>query len=130
MKILSLVFITCYKRTNCIVIYKHIAMSAILHESIKNVVFESIDAFNAFQDEAHQLGKALNTVLFSRAGYTREGKLDSLGLVNFLVIVDEKMIDAFGKNFSIGIQEVIDNKEVVLVDLERFINFLEKKFEQ
>ena len=105
-------------------------MSAILHESIKNVVFESIDAFNAFQDEAHQLGKALNTVLFSRAGYTREGKLDSLGLVNFLVIVDEKMIDAFGKNFSIGIQEVIDNKEVVLVDLERFMNFLEKKFEQ
>ena len=105
-------------------------MSANLHESIKNVVFESIDAFNAFQDEGHQLGKTLNTVLFSRAGYTREGKLDSLGLVNFLVIVDEKMVAALGKSFSIGIQEVIDNKEVVLVDLERFISFLEKKFEQ
>lgn len=84
-----------------------------------------IDEYNEFQPKDQQLEKDLTTVLFSRNGFTKEGKMDSLGLVNFLVLL-EKKIQETRDNANINVQEIIDNKETILKDLNALVKHLEK----
>ncbi len=57
---------------------------------VVKVIFEAIDEFNHELTEEQQLEKSANTVLFGKSG-----KLDSLGLVTFIVAVEEKLQEGF-----------------------------------
>jgi len=73
------------------------------------------------------LEKKGDTVLFSRTGFTKEGKLDSMGLVNLLVLIEEKIKADCSNGFTLDISEVIENKETLLMNLDTLINYLETK---
>lgn len=96
-------------------------------ECITNSVFIAIDNYNSFQTKELQLEKNLKTVLFSRTGFTKTGKLDSLGLVNLLVLIEEKINEECNISFSLPIHEIIEDKENLLKDLESLINYLNKQ---
>ena len=93
-------------------------------DKIEQAVFSAIDAYNRFHTGDQKLEKNTSTVLFSRSGFTKEGHLDSIGLVNLLVLIEEKMKSAFGPHIQIELQDMIENKENILKNLESLIKYL------
>lgn len=88
----------------------------------------AVEEFNAMQEDDEQLEPRADEVLFSRAGFTKEGKLDSMGLVNFLVTLDELMDneeDTVGLQFDIS--EALEKKETVLKDINALADYIVKK---
>lgn len=95
---------------------------------IKSIVFNAIDEFNLSQDLETRLEKIENEILFTRAGYTEEGKLDSLTLVYFLVAVEEHLQKEFGFDYNLNTQTLIEGKEKDLKNIETLIRYIETTF--
>src|ERR1035437_198225 len=93
-------------------------------EKIEAAVFEAIDEYNGFHPEEQKLDKNTSTVLFSRSGFTKEGRLDSIGLVNLIVLVEEKMKNTFGTQVKMELPDMIREKEKVLKNLASLIEYL------
>ncbi len=94
-------------------------------DKVEKIIFAAIDDYNDFHPEEQKLEKNTGTVLFSRAGFTKSGKLDSIGLVNLLVLIEEKMKTVFGNAFMLDIQQLIQEKEKYLKDLGTLLDYLE-----
>lgn len=65
-------------------------------EKIEELIFEAIDEFNAGLSDREQLGKSLDTLLFDKSA-----KLDSLGLVNLSIIIEQKIEQSFNIRLSL-----------------------------
>lgn len=94
-------------------------------QEIIQLIYHAVDEFNLMQEEDEQLEKSLHTVLFSRPGFTQTGVLDSMGLVNFLVTLDELMDqqqDTVGLNFDIS--KALEDKESILKDIESLADYI------
>ena len=74
-------------------------------EDVLKVVVDSVAELNLQLDESHQLELSPETQLFGRGS-----KLDSLGLVNLLVLVEEKTADTFGKSVTIADEKAMSQK--------------------
>jgi acyl carrier protein len=60
-------------------------------------IYEAIDHFNEQASVEHQLEKSLDTRLFGKGG-----KLDSLGLVNLIVSIEEKIEEKFNATITLA----------------------------
>lgn len=94
-------------------------------ELIQKIIFKAVDEFNDTQDVDSQLEKNLHEILFSRAGFTTEGKLDSMALVYFIVTVEEQMQKEFGNDFNLKTNDLFDNKEILLKSIQSLIDYIE-----
>src|SRR5947209_8388070 len=65
-------------------------------ERVTSVVYGAIDELNEQFAEENRLEKAPETTLFGSAG-----RLDSVGFVNLIVLVEEKCQDEFGVSISL-----------------------------
>jgi len=100
----------------------------ITKDIILNYLFRAAEEFNTMQEEDEQLELRADEVLFSRAGFTQAGKLDSMGLVNFLVTLDELLDreeETVGLHFDIS--EVLEQKETALKDMNALADFIVSK---
>ncbi|MCX7744542.1 MAG: hypothetical protein N2167_08270 [Flavobacteriales bacterium] len=97
-------------------------------EKILEIIYMAVEEYNAMQEEDEQLEPRPDEVLFSRAGFTKEGKLDSMGLVNFLVTLDE-LLDNEEETVGIwfDISEVLENKETALKDINTLADYIVAK---
>lgn len=93
---------------------------------IQKIIFEAIDAFNETQENETQLLKDVNEILFSRAGFTEEGKLDSMSLVYFIVTVEENLQKNYGAQFNLKTNVLFDTKETSLKSIQSLIDYIEK----
>ena len=94
-------------------------------EKNKAIIFSAIDEFNMSQELDGRLEKTEQTILFSRAGYTGKGVLDSLTLVYFLVTVEEFLQKTYGENFNLKTQNLIETKEKNLKDISSLVQYVE-----
>ena len=92
---------------------------------IKSIVFNAIDEFNLSQEVDSRLEKNEDEILFSRAGFTETGKLDSLSLVYFLVTIEEHLQKEFGSDYNLNTQDLIEGKEKDLKNIEALIRYIE-----
>lgn len=100
----------------------------ITKDKILDYIFKAAEEFNSMQEEDEQLEIRADEVLFSRAGFTQAGKLDSMGLVNFLVTLDEVLDqdeETVGLHFDIS--EVLEQKETVLKDMNALAEYIVSK---
>ena len=72
---------------------------------IIQVIFDAIDQLNEQYPEDQRLTKSVDTVLFGKSG-----KLDSLGLVNFIVTVEEIMEENFDLFISLAEEKAMSQK--------------------
>jgi acyl carrier protein len=93
-------------------------------DKIEKIVFSVIDEYNAFHSEQQHLEKNTDAVLFSRPGFTKQGKLDSIGLINLLVMLEEKMKTGLGDTFKLNIELLIQEKESKLKNISSLIDHL------
>jgi hypothetical protein len=94
-------------------------------EELLEIIYEAVEEFNQMQEDDEQLEPKADTVLFSRTGFTEKGVLDSMGLVNFLVTLDEildERQDTVGLSFDIS--KALEEKETTLATIGSLAGYI------
>jgi acyl carrier protein len=76
-----------------------------IFDDVMKVVLESVAELNLQLDASQQLELTPDTQLLGRGS-----RLDSLGLVNLIVLVEEKAADTFGKSVTIADERAMSQK--------------------
>ena len=84
-----------------------------------NILFVSIDDFNDCNDEDYNLEKSEDEILFGK-----EGRLDSLSLVNLIVIIEEKVEDELGESIVIANEKALSQANSPFSTVKSMINFI------
>lgn len=74
-------------------------------ETIIQTIYGVVDEVNLQQPDNGQLEKSLDTVLFGQ-----NGKLDSLGLVNFVVAAEQNIEEALGVSVSVSDERAMSQR--------------------
>jgi acyl carrier protein len=74
-------------------------------DDVMKVVLDSITELNLQLEDPQKLDHTSDTQLFGRGS-----KLDSLGLVNLIVLVEEKTAATFGKSVTIADERAMSQK--------------------
>ncbi len=74
-------------------------------EKIIQVIFDAIDELNEQRPDETPLEKSADTVLFGRSG-----SLDSLGLVNLIVAVEQGLEETFGVSLVLADEKAMSQK--------------------
>ncbi len=74
-------------------------------EKIIKVMFSAIDEINEIRPPDQQLEKSTKTVLFGE-----RGGLDSIGLVSFIVSVEQKVQEAFAKSITLADERALSQR--------------------
>lgn len=96
-----------------------------MNDRILSVIFASIDELNSTNPREEHLDKNQNTVLFGDGG-----KLDSLGLVTFILTVENKIEEAFGKRITLASEVAFSKRETPFASVDslaEYINLLINK---
>ena len=75
-------------------------------KSVRDIVFESIGAFNDSNVGRPQLEKSDDQVLFGLGG-----ALDSLGLVNLIVAIEGKIEDELGRSVVLASEKAMSERQ-------------------
>jgi D-alanine--poly(phosphoribitol) ligase subunit 2 len=86
---------------------------------IIEIVFQSIDEIN--QQEKLDISKDLQAKLFGKGG-----KLDSLGLVNLIVCIEEKINDTFGLTISLADEKAMSQKNSPFLNVNSIVEYILK----
>ncbi len=76
-----------------------------IFDDVMKIVLDSVAELNLQLDDSQQLEISPDTQLFGRGS-----RLDSLGLVNLIVLVEEKIADSFGKTLTIADERAMSQK--------------------
>ena len=74
-------------------------------KTIENLIINAVNEINEQLPQEQQLAKSTKTVLFGK-----DGRLDSLGLVNLLVIIEQNIDDEFDISITIADERAMSQK--------------------
>ena len=74
-------------------------------EKIVAIIYEVIDETNEGRPPESRLEKSTETVIFGR-----DGKLDSLGVVHFIVAVEDRLRDDLGVSITLADERAMSRK--------------------
>jgi acyl carrier protein len=87
---------------------------------LTELIFNSIEEFNDINTQDKELPKGLDTKLFGKGG-----ELDSLGLVNFIIIVEQMIEDEFEINITIADNKAMSQKKSPFLTINSLVDYLE-----
>lgn len=93
--------------------------NAALASRVAAVLFDSVSELNEQLPQAARLRPSLETVLTGTGG-----SLDSLGLINFIVLAEEKLEDAFGRRISLIDGDVAGERAEVFSTLRTLTDYV------
>ena len=76
-----------------------------MKEKIIDLIFESIEEISIILSSDQKLEKNMSTTLFGP-----DGKLDSLGLVNLLIVIEQNIEDEFDQSITIADERAMSQK--------------------
>jgi acyl carrier protein len=88
-------------------------------DKISQVIYKALDEINQMLPQDQQIKKSPDTVLFGKAG-----KLDSLGIVNLIVTVEQEIEEAFGAIVMLSSEEVFSSEESPLATIGSLICYI------
>ncbi len=95
-------------------------MKKILNENkVTELILEAIDDYNDQINEENRLPRSSDIELFSS-----EGLLDSLGLVNFIICIEEKMEDYTGESVTIADKKAMSQKNSPFKSVKTLAKYL------
>jgi len=89
-------------------------------KKIENLTFSAIKEINEQLPREQQLGESRKTILFGK-----DGSLDSLGLVNFLVIIEQNIEDEFSVNIVIADEKAMSQKHSPFRTIDTLVDYIE-----
>ena len=90
------------------------------NDRIKLVIMNSIEEINRQLENEDQLEKSPNTILFGNGGV-----LDSLGLVNFIVIVEQNIENEFDATITLADERAMSQKHSPFMTIESLEDYIE-----
>lgn len=89
-------------------------------KTINQLIFKAADEINEQLPKEQQLKKSTKTVLFGR-----DGKLDSLGLVNLLVIIEQNIEDELDVSITIADERAMSQKHSPFRTIGTLSNYID-----
>jgi len=96
-----------------------------MHEKILNSIYVSLDECNKQLHDEEQLEKSSDTKLFGRGS-----KLDSLGLVNLIVAVEQNIEDEFDVIITLADERAMSQKYSPFRTLGSLVDYIEMLLEE
>lgn len=92
-------------------------------EKVTNLLYEAIKEFNS--ENSYNLNQSLETVLFGE-----KSPLDSLGLVNFIVAVEEKIEDDLDLTLTLADEKAMSERNSPFRTIQAFRDYILKLVEE
>ena len=96
-----------------------------MNDRIKIVIMNSIEEINRQLENEHQLEKSTNTVL-----YGEDGKLDSLGLINLVVAVEQNIEDEFDVTITLADERAMSQENSPFRTVGSLADYIELLLEE
>jgi acyl carrier protein len=95
------------------------------NEKLAQLIFDAIDEINTQLSDDKRLEKLPTTAL-----YGDKGKLDSLGLVNFIVAVEQKLQDEFDFPLTLATERAMSQQHSPFRTVQSLINYIMELLEE
>jgi len=90
-----------------------------MKKKIINIIYDSIDEVNQQLDAEEQLDKAIDTILFGG-----NGKLDSLGLINLVITVEQNIEDEFDVSITLADERAMSQENIPFKDVGTLAEYI------
>ena len=90
-------------------------------KEILNIIYDSLDDLNQMNPD-NKLDKKQDTQL-----YGKNGKLDSLGLVNLILSIEDKLYEKTTSKISLADDKAFSESSSPFHDIKSLVNFIDKK---
>lgn len=94
-------------------------------EKIEKVIHRAIDDFNQIVGDRGRIQKDNHTLLFGDGG-----GLDSLGLVNLIVTIEEQIEDAFDVTINLADEKAMSRKNSPFRTIDALCDYVTERFEE
>ena len=92
-----------------------------MNNEIQKIINESIDEINDFLPQDNQLSKNEDQLLYGANGF-----LDSMGIINFCIIVEEKFAEIFSKKISLVDDNAFSEEDLPIASIGNLKAYLVK----
>ena len=94
-------------------------------DNIYKSIYKSIDEVNSQMSKEEQLIKSPDTVL-----YGESSSIDSIGLINIIVTVEQNIEDDFEKSITLADQKAMSQKQSPFKTVESLAKYIQILFEE
>ena len=91
-----------------------------INERIKQAIFNSIEEINQQLEKEDELENSVDTILFGEGG-----KLDSLGLINLVVAVEQNIEDEFDVTITLADERAMSQEKSPFRTVVSLANYIE-----
>ena len=95
------------------------------HKDIVDMILATIDEVNELLPPVQQLEKSVDTVVFGG-----DGKLDSLGLVTFIVAVEQKIAETFNVTLTLADEKAMSQRNSPFRNIGALAEYIEKLLDE
>ena len=88
--------------------------------NVQKILYDSIDELNQQLDENKKIEKSLDTKLFGG-----NSKLDSLGLINLIVMVEQNIEDEFDLSLTIADERAMSQEHSPFRTIGSLVDYIE-----
>jgi len=88
-------------------------------EKINDTIFKAIDEINLQSEDENKLEKKTDTIL-----YGKNSRLDSLGLVNLIVEVEQKIQDELGESIDLTDEKALSQKNSPFLSVQTLSDYI------
>ena len=92
----------------------------IMNEKIKQEIFNSIEEINQQLEKEDKLEKSIDTILFGEGG-----NLDSLGLINLVVAVEQNIEDEFDVTITLADERAMSQERSPFMNVGSLAEYIE-----
>ena len=92
---------------------------AINRQTVLRLVFETMDEINETLPEDRQLEKSSETHLLGR-----DGKLDSLGLVSFIILLEQRIDEELGRGITLADESAMSRTKSPFRTVENLTDYI------
>lgn len=95
------------------------------NDKILGIIYEAIDEINEQQPDVPKLEKAPETVLFGKGGL-----LDSIGLVNLVTDIEERIEDEFNVMVTLADEKAVSQKRSPFQSVDTLADYIIRLVEE
>ena len=92
---------------------------------VLEVIYRAIDSVNSQQEKNQKLNKDPNAVLFGK-----NGKLDSLGLINLIVAIEQNIEDEFETSITLADEKAMSQEHSPFRNVGSMVDYIEILLEE
>ena len=88
------------------------------NERVEKIIFDVIDETNEELSGNEEIGTSVDTILFGE-----NGALDSIGLVNFIVCLEQKILDELDIALTIADEKALSQKNSPFQSIKSLVDY-------